>query len=87
MLVTQVSFITGDVQHSFRRWRVRFGSLWLAVHHFTEPRRVVTEMGRVCRPGGRFYWKILLPVSIPLAQLISIRSKSCATPPMFELCL
>jgi ubiquinone/menaquinone biosynthesis C-methylase UbiE len=52
--LTKVTFERGDaaalpyVDDSFDLVVCRF-----AVHHFSEPRRQITEMVRVCRPGGR----------------------------------
>lgn len=51
--VAHLSFITGNVQQlPFTNGEFDLVVCRLAMHHFTEPQRVVTEMGRVCRPGG-----------------------------------
>jgi 2-polyprenyl-3-methyl-5-hydroxy-6-metoxy-1,4-benzoquinol methylase len=51
--LTNLSFMIGNVQQlPFGNGEFNLVVCRLAMHHFAQPQRVVTEMARVCRTGG-----------------------------------
>lgn len=66
---TNVTWVTGDAnQLPFEDCTFTLVTCSAAFHHLHEPRRVLAEMARVCRPGGRIVVRDVTPETAKSAE-------------------